>query len=268
MSLGHHFTVDAHVAEYFDGRAADYDKQEFHQQIAARVAASYQPSRCDRLLDIGTGTGLVLRHLLRDAIVHSAVGIDISREMITRARRVASQAHFIVGDAHDLPFRSGAFEAVFCANSLMYFHDPLRAIFEASRVCCERGLVTLATFQRGGIPSQRFLIMAAAEMGVRIHDPSGRWSDPNELASDARKFGLTEVSQSVLIFPDTRPNPLAGWDSFVKSPFGRTLRGLRPRLSDELRDRYLAKYSDSRRADVTQLDRHLILFIGRKVQHG
>jgi hypothetical protein len=105
-------------------------------------------------------------------------------------------------------------------------------------------------------------------MGVQISDPSGRWSDPNELASDARKFGLIEVSQSVLTLPDTVPNPVAGWDSFLKSPFGATLRALEPHLTDEMRDRYLTKYSDSRRADFTQLDRRVILFVGRKVQYG
>jgi ubiquinone/menaquinone biosynthesis C-methylase UbiE len=137
------------IAEYFDGRASTYDRKEFHKQVADRIAAEYGQNRAGRVLDIGTGTGLVLRRLMQKSDVRCAIGIDLSREMIACARKEVPQGHFVVGDAHHLPFRAAAtFDNVFCVSSLLYFDDPRKAMLEASRVCAPDGVVILATFRR------------------------------------------------------------------------------------------------------------------------
>lgn len=61
----------------------------------------------DRLLDLGTGCGIIPFLLLRDGLTSEAVGVDISPEAITLANRTATESgfenlHFIESDLNDL----------------------------------------------------------------------------------------------------------------------------------------------------------------------
>ena len=93
----------------------------------------------DRVLEvcIGTGTNVAL---LRDACMGKGaiVGLDISRAMLQRCRaKVASAAmpvSVVEGDAARLPFRDGAFDAVFHHGGIAEFGDKLGAISEMARV--------------------------------------------------------------------------------------------------------------------------------------
>jgi ubiquinone/menaquinone biosynthesis C-methylase UbiE len=67
----------------------------------------------DSLLDIGTGTGLVLRELARSKRrPRMAVGIDRSAEMLARVPKLPEGWRLVEGDARSLPFDDGSFEVV------------------------------------------------------------------------------------------------------------------------------------------------------------
>lgn len=74
------------------------------------------------LADVACGDGAALRLAAARGVL--AVGVDLE----PRARPTA------VGDAHALPLRTGAYDAVLCECALSTFTDPARALAEVRRV--------------------------------------------------------------------------------------------------------------------------------------
>jgi SAM-dependent methyltransferase len=81
----------------------------YHKRLAAVYRFLIPPAQ--RVLEIGCANGNLL------AAVHPAfgVGIDISHEMIKRAKSRHVSLHFVVADAHHLPFRC-CFDAVILSD--------------------------------------------------------------------------------------------------------------------------------------------------------
>jgi 2-polyprenyl-3-methyl-5-hydroxy-6-metoxy-1,4-benzoquinol methylase/uncharacterized protein YbaR (Trm112 family) len=80
----------------------------------------------EALLDIGCNWGRWTLSAARAG--YSPIGIDPSFEAIVAARRIARQlgidAHYVVGDARRLPFRTDAFDVVFSYGVLQHFSKP------------------------------------------------------------------------------------------------------------------------------------------------
>ena len=88
-----------------------------------------------RLLDLGTGTGLVAREFARRGAIAS--GTDIAAGQIEAARRSAADeglaVDFVVAPAEACPFANASFDAVTASQCWMYF-DIERTLAEVRRV--------------------------------------------------------------------------------------------------------------------------------------
>ena len=96
-----------------------------------------------RFLDVGTGTGLLLRHL-----PPASVGLDINPRNMGRAKRYAPQSEVMLGDAEALPLQSNAFSTVLCTEVLEHLPNPEQAVAEIERVLVPGGVLI------GSVPSQ------------------------------------------------------------------------------------------------------------------
>lgn len=136
----------AAVRARFDGRAAEYDTSEMHHELAAAVADFVDLDGVRDVLDVATGTGLVLRALhARDRALRLS-GIDLSGGMLSVARTELPDATLVEGDATVLPFGDDAFDLVTCATGVHLFPDADAAIAEWARVLRPGGRVVTATF--------------------------------------------------------------------------------------------------------------------------
>jgi SAM-dependent methyltransferase len=107
-------------------------------------------ARAGRILEIGCGTGAVLRRITQ---VHGfsgeALGIDHCKAFIDVAREEAKQAglsprlRFEVGDAHKLELAPASFDVVLLHTVLSHVTDPGRVLKEASRVVRPGGTVVI-----------------------------------------------------------------------------------------------------------------------------
>jgi len=99
-----------------------------------------------RLLDVGCGMGDDVR-ALADLIGPSGlvVGVEPSEVLLSEARRRAADSPlplgFAAGDARDLPFPAGSFDACRAERVFQHVPDPLRALREMIRVTRPGGRV-------------------------------------------------------------------------------------------------------------------------------
>lgn len=134
------------VRERFDERAPSYDDSAMHRALATAVAGSLDLTRVEAVLDVATGTGLVLRALRDRGYRGAATGVDLSPRMIEEARRHLPEADLSVADATRLPLDDDAFDLVTCVTGLQLFPHPIAAIAEWARVLRPGGRAVTATF--------------------------------------------------------------------------------------------------------------------------
>lgn len=110
------------------------------------------------VLDVATGTGRLPLALLRERFRGQIAGLDLSRGMLSQARRKLraydDQVTLIWEDAAHLPFDDGTFDAVTCLESLEFMSRPLEVLSEMVRVLAPGGVLLVSN--RVG-PEARFL---------------------------------------------------------------------------------------------------------------
>lgn len=109
-----------------------------------------------RWLDVGCGNGAFTEALVQRCAPASVHGIDPSRGQLdyARERPGAAGAEFVLGDAMDLPFEAGQFDAAAMALVLFFVPDPARAVAEMRRTVRGGGQVAAYVwdFPAGGFP--------------------------------------------------------------------------------------------------------------------
>jgi SAM-dependent methyltransferase len=103
-------------------------------------------------LEVAIGTGLNLPHYPAEVRL---TGLDLSPEMLAvaeaRAKEIGRSIALMEGDAHDLPFADGTFDAVVCTYSLCIVTDVARVIAEMQRVLKPGGLLILVDHTRSTV---------------------------------------------------------------------------------------------------------------------
>lgn len=115
-------------------RAALYDRTTLKMTgpTISRLIELIKPCRTDHILDVCCGTGAVAKHLLPSGA--NVSGIDFAPDMIEQATVSVPSARFVTGDAQNLPFEDGSFDAVLTNFGHYHLPDPDKAIREAARV--------------------------------------------------------------------------------------------------------------------------------------
>ena len=98
-------------------------------------------------LDVACGSGKLTAELARIAGTHGRViGLDFSAEMLAVARSHHPRLQFMEGDALNLPFGDGSFDACTIAFGLRNLADPVRGLREMARVLKPGGRAVVLEF--------------------------------------------------------------------------------------------------------------------------
>lgn len=99
-----------------------------------------------RVLDIGCGSGAWIAALLRAHPEARAVGLDVSPEMLARARRrLGDRATWIEGDA-PAAMPEGPFDAIACSYALTMASDPDAILRAAAQALAPGGVLGVVDF--------------------------------------------------------------------------------------------------------------------------
>jgi len=131
--------MSADVRDSFKKVAANYTRSTFHTSAIRlqEVIDLARPRPGDLVLDVATGTGNTAFALAPH--VRRVIGLDLTREMLDQARRVAAErsianAEWVIGDAHHLPFQDEAFDLYTVRAAPHHFADVDLFLREAFRV--------------------------------------------------------------------------------------------------------------------------------------
>jgi len=177
----------------FDERAPGYEqgwRGRLHHDIADRTAelAMSVHATPRRLLDVGCGTGYLLRLLAgRCPTASELAGVDPAPSMIETAQQTADdrRLRFTVGAAERLPYPDHHFDLVVSTTSFDHWADQRAGLGECARVLAPGGhlvladlfspllLPTLLAGRRGKARTRRRAsqaLSAAGFQGVAWHD--------------------------------------------------------------------------------------------------
>jgi len=130
-----------------DGRGEQMER--LHRNTALEAIARLELQPGERVLDLGCGTGWATR-LMADVVVSeqgSASGLDLSQEMIARARAASREVEnvlFALGTADEIPWRDEYFHKVLCLENFYFFPDPVSVLRELHRVLLPGGRLAIA----------------------------------------------------------------------------------------------------------------------------
>ncbi|HEY7659029.1 MAG TPA: methyltransferase domain-containing protein [Actinomycetota bacterium] len=116
-------------------------------QPAADLVAIAGVEAGDRVLDVGTGTGVAA--IAARAAGGSVVGIDEARGMLGAAQGANGDLRLAAAEAIDLPFRDGTFDAVLANFVLAHFTKYTTALFDMLRVLRPGGRMALTAWADG-----------------------------------------------------------------------------------------------------------------------
>jgi len=148
----------------------------------------------DRVLEVGVGTGLSLPLYPRDVRI---TGIDVSREMLEKARRrlarqrLANVEALLEMDAEQMSLPDASFDKVVAMYVVPVVENPMRLLQELHRVCRPDGEIFLVNHVRSDNP-----FIAAVEKGLaRFSDKIGFRPDfeLRDMLADVDQ--VTEVSR-------------------------------------------------------------------------
>jgi SAM-dependent methyltransferase len=114
-----------------------------HRPVGEQAIARMHVEPNSRVLDVGCGSGWATRLLADYAFNGRVTGIDISDEMVQRARELSKDyrnVDFEVTSAEQLPFDSNEFTHAFSMESLYYYRNIPKALAEIQRTLKPGGL--------------------------------------------------------------------------------------------------------------------------------
>ncbi len=214
-----------------------------------------------RILDLGTGTGVLAREFA--AAGARAAGVDVSAEQVEVARTLAREqgldAVFRAAPAEELPFEDRSFDVV-SANQCWGYFDLARAVPEVRRVLVTGGSLVVCHFSF--LPSASPIVRASEELVLEYNPDWGgaRWD--GRVTVRPRWSRADFLVRAFFVYDEAIPFTRESWRGRM-----RALRGIGASLPDDDVSRFdrehhelLRQIAPERFTIVHRIDAHVFGF--------
>jgi SAM-dependent methyltransferase len=226
---------DGDSGAFWTARADSFDRSmaRYHPLLMAAAAIGAG----DRVLDIGCGTGRTTRDAARAAVDGSALGLDLSSEMLAYARRKATDervanATFEQADVQVYPFEPESFDVALSRAGSMFFGEPVTAFANVARALRPGGRLALLTWQSLDVQEWFRSFVAALAAGRDLPTPPPgapgpfSLSDPDRVKAILGDAGFTGVGLEAVHEPMCFGTDAADAAGFVMGMLGWLLGDL------------------------------------------
>lgn len=143
-----------------------------------------------RYLDIGCGSGNYTGALAQIGL--NIEGIDVSEEMLNKAKNKHSLIQFHQADAKNLPFQEALFDGATCTLATHHINNNHQVCQEAFRVIKNPGRFVIFT----ATPEQMKSYWLCYYFPKMMADAMGKMSSFDELKDALKQAGFNTISQS------------------------------------------------------------------------
>src|ERR1700761_7708283 len=203
------FNVGADAYRQFMGR--------YSEQLAVQFADLARVGPGQRLLDVGCGPGALTAELVRRTGAEAVSGVHPPRSFAAAVQDRLPGTDIHVGQAEDLPFAAGTFDAALAQLVVHFMADPVRGLQEMRRVTRPGGTVAACVWDHAGHrgPVSAFW-RAARELDPAADDESGlAGAREGDLAGLFSRAGLGAVRASTLTVRVVQEDFDAWWEPFT-----------------------------------------------------
>lgn len=155
-------TTTPEDVKFWASRSKKYDNLEWaiRSEYLKLFVEAGQFQKSDRVLDVGTGTGIIAHAVA--PLVRSVCAIDICPDMLKKARaQKLANTQYEIGDAYSIPYDENTFDKV---TARMVFHHLIvnmkSAMDECYRVIKDGGMMILSE----GVPPSQHVVPFYTEM--------------------------------------------------------------------------------------------------------
>jgi ubiquinone/menaquinone biosynthesis C-methylase UbiE len=107
------------------------------RQTNAKIVKLLDPTENSSLLDVGCGSGILIKNLINGNRGMKLFGLDITPKMVEVAKRKFANnpnVEITLSSAVNMPYKDNSFDYVTCANSFHHHPDPVKSAKEMVRV--------------------------------------------------------------------------------------------------------------------------------------
>ena len=165
----------------------------FFHGFADELVQTAELSPGHRLLDVATGTGIVLRRAREHQPgLQRTTGLDLNPSMLAVAREKSPpEVELVEGSALSMPFEDGSFDVLTCQQGVQFFPDRTQAFAEFHRVLADGGRAVVACWAEiDACPAYAAIAEAVAE------------HLPEALGAALNPFALNDAGELRSLFED------------------------------------------------------------------
>ena len=139
------------VSRQYSALASSYDRrwERYVRDSTTLALAEFPALPALRVVDIGCGTGVLLERALDADNTRTAIGVDVTFDMLRQAaERLPRTVPLICASGDNVPLRGASVDVVVSTSALHYLRDPIRMLREAFRLLVPGGTVIVSDWCR------------------------------------------------------------------------------------------------------------------------
>jgi len=169
------------------------------RQTNAKIVKLLDPKKNSSLLDVGCGSGILIKYLLDDNRGMKLFGLDITPKMVEVAKRKFANdpnVEITLGSAIKMPYKDNSFDYVTCASSFHHHPNPLQSAKEMVRVLKPGGKLLILDMCIEGLLRK---ILFKVENVYHNEGKVFRLTN-KEMFELYQKVGLKQIEQSTFLY--------------------------------------------------------------------